>query len=343
MAGRPTLADVARAAGTSASTVDRALNGRKKVREATAQKVYLAAEEIGYHAAPLILRRLSADLPQCKMGFLLQKENQLFYLTFREEIEKAAARIPNVCARVEVIFASSQDPKEQANLILELGGRSQVVAATAVNSHQVTAAVKKLKNRDIPVFSLLNDFAPGVRQHYVGLNNLKIGRIAAWAIASTQSTPGKVAVFVGGHRWQGHELRETGFRSYFREHAQTFTVLDALVNLETRQVTYEATLDLLYRNPDLRGIFVAGGGMEGAIQALREMRKPEAVSLVVNELTETSTLALQEKYVTLVDATPLPKLCQGLLAEMAKSAVEGGAETLGQIFLQPDLFVPESI
>lgn len=343
MVDRPTIADVARAAGISASTVDRALNGREKVREETAQKVYRAAEQIGYHAAPLILQRLSADLPQCKMGFLLQKESQPFYLAFRDEIEKAAARLPNVRAQVEVFFAPSQDPKEQAKLILELGGRCQAVAATAVNSHEVTAAVKKLQIRDVPVFSLLNDFAQGLRQNYVGLNNLKIGRIAAWAIASTQSTPGKVAVFVGGHRWHGHELRETGFRSYFRENAQTFTVLDALVNLETRQVTYEATLDLLHRNPDLRGIFVAGGGMEGAIQALREMRQPEEVSLVVNELTEISTLALQEKYVTLVDATPLPKLCQELLSEMAKAVIEGRAEILGQIFLQPDLFVPESV
>lgn len=342
MVRRPTLIDVAQAAGLSPSTVDRALNGRVKVRDETAQKVYLAAEKIGYHAAPLILQRLSADLPQCKMGFLLQKENQPFYIAFRDEIEKAAAQLHNVRAQVEVIFASSQDPKEQAKLILELGGRSQVVAATAVNSHEVSAAVRKLLNREVQVFSLLNDFAQGLRQNYVGLNNLKIGRIAGWAIASTQ-VPGKVAVFVGGHRWQGHELRETGFRSYFRENAQTFSVLDALVNLETRQVTYEATLDLLHRNPDLRGIFVAGGGMEGAIQALRERRQPEEVSLVVNELTETSTLALQEKYVTLVDATPLPKLCRDLVAEMAKAVINGRAETPGQIFLQPDLFVPESV
>ncbi|PHR86549.1 MAG: LacI family transcriptional regulator [Blastopirellula sp.] len=343
MSRRPTIADVAQAAGMSISTVDRALNGREKVREETAQRIYLAAEKIGYYGASLIRQRLYADLPEFKFGFLLQKENQPFYLAFRDAIERAASRLPNVRAHVEIVFAPSQDPVEQAGLILELGFRSQVIAATAVNSHEITSAVSKLKDRKIPVFSLLNDFAQGVRQYYIGLNNVKIGRVAGWTIASTQPIPGKVAVFVGGHRWHGHELRETGFRSYFRENAQTFTVLDALVNLETRQVTYEATLDLLYRNQDLRGIFVAGGGMEGAIQAVREMRAPGDVSLVVNELTETSTLALQEKYVTLVDATPLPKLCESLLEKMVQAAIEGIDENLGQLFLQPDLFLPESI
>jgi LacI family transcriptional regulator, galactose operon repressor len=343
MANRPTISDVAKAAGLSASTVDRALNGREKVREETAQKVYLAAEKLGYHAAPLIKQRLVADLPQFKLGFLLQKENQAFYLSFRDEIERAAAQLHNVLAQVEIAFAPSQDPREHADMMRDLGSRNQVLAATAVNGHEVTAAVTELRKKNIPFFSLLNDFAQGVRQHYVGLNNLKIGRIAAWAIVSTTPIPGKVAVFVGGHRWHGHELRETGFRSYFREHAQMFTVLDALVNLETRQVTYEATLDLLHRNPDLKGIFVAGGGMEGAIQAVKEMRQPGEVSLVVNELTEISTIALREHYVTLIDATPLPKLCRDLVGGMVKSAIEGVSDTTGQIFLQPDIFVPESV
>jgi LacI family transcriptional regulator len=67
----------------------------------------------------------------------------------------------------------------------------------------------------------------------------------------------------GGYRWHGHELREAGFRSWFREFAPQFQMLDTLVNLETRQLTYEATLDLLNRQRSFRGMYVAGGGMEG--------------------------------------------------------------------------------
>ena len=73
-----------------------------------------------------------------------------------------------------------------------------------------------------------------------------------------------------GHADKMRMLRETGFQGYLRQHAPAFTLLDSMVNLDTRQVTYEATLDLLSRRPDLRGIYVAGGGMEGAIAALRE-------------------------------------------------------------------------
>ena len=131
--------------------------------------------------------------------------------------------------------------------------------------------------------------------------------------------PGKIAVFVGGNRWHGHELRETGFRSYCRDSAPGFTVLDTLVNLETRQITYEATLDLLHRHPDLAGIYVAGGGMEGAIAALRETRNPGKVALVVHELVSDSREGLSDHYVTMVISTPIEALCRTLVGNMIET------------------------
>lgn len=152
-----------------------------------------------------------------------------------------------------------------------------------------------------------------------------------------------LAAFVGGHRWQGHELREAGFRAYLREYAPGLMVLDALVNLETRALTYEATLALLARHPDLCGLYVAGGGMEGAIAALRETRAPGEVALVVNELTTESRAGLAEGWVTLVDATPLPALCRDLIALMIRAAQEGPGVAPSQHFLPPDLHLAESI
>lgn len=79
-------------------------------------------------------------------------------------------------------------------------------------------------------------------------------------IARGAKRPGKVAIFVGSHRFTGHELREVGFKSYFREHAPGFTVLDTFVNLETSEITHETTVNLLNEHPDLVGLYIAGGG-----------------------------------------------------------------------------------
>ena len=343
MAQRPTIHDVAREAGVSPATVDRVLNAREKVREETARRVYEAARRIGYHAAPLIGQRVQAELPRLRLGVVLHKERQAFYQNFRAELERAVAQATGVRASLSLSFSASQAPSEFATLMEEMAGRADVVAATAVTHPEVSDAVSRLNARGIPCYALLNDFAQGIRQNYLGLNNIKVGRIAAHLIAQTSRQPGKIAVFVGGYRWHGHELRETGFRSYFREYAPQFGILDTLVNLETRQLTYEATLDLLGRHPDLRGIYCAGGGMEGAIAALQELRQPGEVALVVNELTPESRSALINRHVSMVIGTPLQRLCADLINLAKEGMTNGLPPVTGQHFLQPDLYLPESV
>ena len=181
MRRRPTIHDVAREAGLSTATVDRVLNAREKVRESTARRVYDAARLVGYHAAPLIGQRVQADLPRLRLGVVLHKEKQAFYQTFKAELERAVASASGVCASVQIEFAPSQTPADFAALMEGFSGRVDAVAATAVTHPEVTEAVMRLNAKGIPCFALLNDFAQGVRQNYLGLNNIKIGRIAAWS------------------------------------------------------------------------------------------------------------------------------------------------------------------
>lgn len=344
MARRPTIADLARKAGVSVATVDRVLNGRHRVREETARRVYEAASEIGYHAAALIHQRITADLPRMDFGFVLQKETQPFYQAMARALEEAVAARRDIQGRAHIAFVRNQTPAEVCEAMRALAGRCDAIAATSLDHHLVTQTVEALRAEGTPVFSLLSDFAQGVRESYVGLNNMKVGRTAAWFIARTAPRPGKVAIFVGSHRWHGHELRETGFRSFFREYAPQFEILETLVNLETRQVTYEATLSLLSRHPDLAGFYVAGGGMEGAITALRETAaQAPRPSVVVNELTADSTLALQEGLLIAALSTRPSAMARALIGLMIGAAKSGPADPPGQLFLPMAIHVAESL
>ena len=343
MARRPTIAQVASEAGVSVATVDRVLNGRHRVREETARRVYEAASSIGYHAAGLIRQRLQQDLPHYRLGFVLQKPRQFFYQQFARDIQAAIDAATGFRGSHVIEFTQSQTPGDLARTLREVAARTQAVAMAGPDHPALTDVVRDLKDRGIPVFSLLSDFASGVREGYVGLNNRKVGRTAAWLIARTAKRPGKVAVFVGSHRFHGHELREIGFRTYFREHAPDFQVLDTLVNLETRQLTHEATLDLLQRHPDLAGFYVAGGGMEGAISALSEERLAGKLVAVCNELTPESRMALADHIVTAVIGTPLAPLCRELIALMVRAIETGAAEVPGQTFLPFDIYISENI
>jgi len=339
---RPTIADLAQAAGVSTATVDRVLNGRHSVREETVRRVHKAAEDIGYHATNVIRRRMLADRPELRLGLVLQKSRHQFYKDVLAVFEQQARA--NTQRRVEIVarFAETAQPKELAEILLSLKGRVDAVAATGLDHHLVTQAVQQLRGAGMPVYSLLSDFAQGVRDSYFGSNNLKVGRIAGWFISRLAPGPGKVALFIGGSRFHGHELRETGFRSYFRDAASEFHLLDTQINLETRQLTYEATVNLLTRHDDLVGLYVAGGGMEGAIEAVRELDAGSRLVLIVNELTTDSQAGLQERVVSIVLGTPVKQLAAELIGMVIATAEKGMSDIPGQRFFAPEIWTPES-
>jgi LacI family transcriptional regulator len=340
---RPTIADLARVSGVSAATVDRVLNGRHRVREETARRVYDAAQSIGYHAVGLIRQRVFEDLPQYKLAFLLQKPMQSFYQSFAKEIDIAARSVTTARIHAQIDFVQTSTPAAITEKLKTLALRNQAIALVGPDYPALTTAIEELKEKGIPVFSLLSDFAAGVREGYVGLNNRKVGRTAAWTVAKTAQRPGKVALFVGSHRFHGHELREIGFRSYLRENAPDFEVLDTLINLDAAEITHEATVNMLHSHPDLVGLYICGGGMEGAISAVREEGFGGKIVLIVNELTPESKAGLADNTVTMALGTPLPALCKDLMGLMINTIENGEAAVPGQFFLPFDIHITENI
>ncbi len=339
---RPTITDLAQSAGVSVATVDRVLNQRHPVREETTRRVLRAAEDIGFHATALIRQRLSPDAPQRTFGFVLQKQTHFFYQTLAAALREAVHATPGVRGHALIAFAAELTPAATTEKLAAIGADADVVAVVSVDHPSVNQTVEDLRRRGVPTFGLLTGLTTPDWAGYVGIDNRKAGRLAAWTIARTAKAPGEVGILVGSHRYLGHEMREIGFRSYFREHAPSFRVLDAVVNLEEPRIAYEATLDLLKKHPSLVGICVAGGGMEGVISALRDERRAGMLSVVVNELTPDTRAALTDDIVTLVIGTPVQALARRVVNSMLHAVDGGGNGTPIQTLLPFEIFTSEN-
>jgi LacI family transcriptional regulator len=342
MASRPTIADLAKAAGVSVATVDRVINGRYKVREETSRRVYEAASGIGFHGLAQ-LGRPAEGVQQYRLGFILPKPKNHFFQALATELEHAANAASGVQATAQIEFVQDDNPAQILETLRTVSNRNHAVAIAAPDYPMLAIAVAELKARNIPVFSMLSDFAPGIREGYIGVNNRKAGRTAAWMIAKIAQRPGKVAVFVGSYRLQGHELREIGFRSYFRENAPEFEVLNTLVDLEARQSTYDAVAELLSRHPDLTGLYITGGGMEGAIGAIRDAKRDRDLHVVVTERTPESRAALADGAILMVISTPLKSLSRELVGLMIGAVEHGAASVPGQTFIPFEMYVQENL
>jgi LacI family transcriptional regulator len=190
--------------------------------------------------------------------------------------------------------------------------------------------VEVLQARAVPVFALISRLAATRQVHYVGLDNWKVGRTAGWALAHICKGPGKLGILVGNHRYRCQEMNETGFGSYFREHAPDPTLLEPLSTFEATAVAQEMTEKLLRDHPDLSGLYVAGGGITGALAVLRGSGRAGKTVVVGYELMDVTREALLDGTMTLAIAHPLARLADEAIAGMIRAVGakgEGGSYT----------------
>jgi LacI family transcriptional regulator len=342
MSGRPTIADLAHAAGVSVATVDRVLNARHRVREPTAERVIRAAEAIGYHAAALLKNRLRTELPERTFAFLLQRPDA-FYTQFAVDLAAATRALSRVRGKPVVDFAPDLSPAVLAERLLRLGESAHAVAIVSVDHPRVSDAIAALRDRGVPTFAILTELGAEAAAPYIGRDNRKEGRTAAWLIGKAARGPGKVGIIVGSHRFLCQEIAEISFRAYFRENSPEFTLLEPLVNLEDPRIAYAATQDMIATHRNLVGLYICGGGTEGVIAGARDDPDARGLAIVCNELTPKSRAGLIDGVLTAVISTPTALLAERALAAMAGAIAEPQATIHSPVFVPFELYLPTNI
>jgi LacI family transcriptional regulator len=319
------------------------LNRRLPVRDVTVERVLDAAQAIGYHGATLLAERVRDAAPAATFGFLLLKRDDPFYRDFAAHLQQATRASRAVRGRAVIEFLDDLSPTTLVRTMLDLGTRVDALAIVSVDHPLVSEAITTLRSRAIATFAMLTDLTAEARAGYIGRDNRKEGRTAAWMIARTARGPGKVGIIIGSHRYLCQETAEISFRSYLREHAPAFRPLEPLVNLEDPRLARSATLDLVRHNPDLVAIYICGGGVDGVIDAAREAKVGGKVAIVCNEITATTRLGLIDGILTAVIATPLATLAQRSVEAMGRAIIGPPGDTPLQILVPFDLCIAENI
>ncbi|MDP2081077.1 LacI family DNA-binding transcriptional regulator [Pseudotabrizicola sp.] len=340
---RPTIPDLARAAGVSVSTVNRALNDPESVRPPTLSLVLSAAEQIGFYGLGTIEHAVRMTQESHRLGVLLQSKERTFYRVLGEAIAEAAQNHPH--GKIELIVEHLEDltPEKVAAHILSLGRRCESLAIVAPQHHFVADAIDTVLDLGVPVTSLIGPLSAKGNLSFVGLDNWKVGRTAAWAFNRMVRVPGKIGILVGSHRLRNQEMNESGFRSYFREHNTDFTLLEPLPTYESAVVAREHVEKLLTDHPDLCGLFISGGGVTGAIAALRAMPKRPDFVTVGYELFDATRSALIDGTISLLISHPIERFGRETIATLLKAKLSGSEGGAHRVTLDFDIYTPESV
>ena len=340
---RPTIADLAKAAGVSVSTVNRVLYEPESVREHTRTRVLAAAEEIGFYGLGTIKHAIKAPQMAHRLGVLLQRKERTFYRLLGEAITQAAQTYPGGGIELTLEFLEDLTPEKVATHILSLGSRCEAIAIVAPQHPIVADAIDSVLEQGVPVVSLIGPLTAKGNISFVGLDNWKVGRTAAWAFDRMVRVPGKIGILVGSHRLRNQEMNESGFRSYFREHNSGFTLLEPLPTYESAVVAREHVEKLLTEHPDMCGLYISGGGVTGAIAALRATPKRDDFVVVGYELFEDTRAALIDGTFSLLISHPIERFGSETITTLMKVKTAGPDAGVFRVTFGFDMYGPECI
>ena len=161
---RPTVDDVARAAGVSAQTVSNVLNARGRVGQDTRQRVRAAIQDLDYHrnAGAITLRTQRSGRIACPIPPAELSPTNMIMLEFMQALTSAAGRRGQ-----HLVLAASDDGLRDIRELMDSGAVDAVVLAS-VAAHDPRVAL--LAERGIP-FATFGRTDPDLPQSWVEVDN----------------------------------------------------------------------------------------------------------------------------------------------------------------------------
>lgn len=342
---RPTISDLANRSGVSVSTINRLLHATGTVRQDTAERIIAAAEEIGFYGIGAIKERSRSALPRYRLGFLLQQSHRQLYRKIEAAIRAAADRRTDVVIELTILFEDDLSPEAIAGNLLTIGEQCDVVSVIAADHPIIGQAIETLRAKGVPTIAYITDQSASARAGFVGTDNWKLGRTAAWFVTKLTGKSGLVMPFIGNHRYQCQDIAEASFRSYIREHAPNMTVGDAVPTQEEPENAYRLVRDLIAQHPDLVGIFVGGGGISGVLRAVRELpvEKREGICIVCRDIGDETRKGLSEGLISAALCHPLERVSTELIEVMIERVGQTSSPSIMQRIVPFETVTPESV
>ena len=312
---RPTIRDVAAAAGVSRGTVSRVINGGHWVSPDSLAAVEEAIRTTGYsanqHARSLVTGRSNS------VAFLLTEPQHLlfedpnFSILLRGAAQALAAR------RMPLLLMVAGTPDEQKQVSSYVGA-GHVDGVLAISSHSGNPLLDALVRQGIPMISCGIPLGFEGSLGYVAADDLGGGRRMTRHLLDIGRT--RIATITGPLDTPGGRLRLEGYRDELGSLYDESLVAHADYS---RDGGAAGMRTLLERRPDLDAVFVGSDLMAaGALQVLREAGRRVPQDVAVGGFDDSGLAATLDPPLTTM-RQPLERIA-GEMVRLLIELVEGG-------------------
>lgn len=281
----PTIAQIAQAAHVGTATVDRVLNGRDRVREATRAKVMDALARLTRGAT-------APDTPDHPTIMFLSDSGISFNASLQQAVSRCDEAHPRTDIRFEGVHTADFEAPVFAKMIERAAEKADGIVIVAREDLMINRALRAVSKR-IPIVCVTTDLPNSGRVAYVGNDQTSAGSAAAHLMGRlVGDKAGKVLIVISAP-YRVQEERELGFRRVLRSDFTHLEIDDRVNSNDDADYSYRNVMQYLRTHGAPLGVYNVAGGNLGIGRALEASGLAGKTVFIGHELNANSRTLLE--------------------------------------------------
>ena len=292
-----TLKQIAEIANVSRGTVDRVVHGRYGVDPKTRARVLAVMQELDYkpNAMAQALRGMQNAF---RIGAIVPSEANPFYIDINSGIDEASKMAATYGMEVIKLTMDHVTVDDQIGCIDRLVSMNVCgIMLVPIDDQRIRKRINSLPE-SIPVITFNGDISGTKRMCFVGNDHIMAGRTAGQLMSMVAREPGKMALMISQMDFLAHIERIRGFCQVFDEERRSdIEMIGPYMTYESEEKAYDIVKDLVHREKDLVGVYIAGGGQQSAARALAQSGQAGRIHMICHDTLPDTIRYVKERVV----------------------------------------------
>lgn len=288
-----TIKQIAELANVSRGTVDKVLNNRPGIKDETKQKILQIAEELHYQPNFLGKALVQSKEPT-KLGIILTPDYNPYIQAMLSGIRQAKEEFAPFNLNISVKMLTTLEPAELVNLLNDMSKDGyDGIAVFPIDDTQVKSKINQLGEQGVIIVTF-NSRIDGIRQLcFLGQDHTKGGAAAAGLMGRILPDGGDIGVIISSYHLSCHQCRLDGFRAKLAGRFPGLHIAEVRENQDHKEDAFKITLEYCNKYPNLKGIYITGGGISGVGHALEIAGMAGKLRVVCHDLLPDTITLLQ--------------------------------------------------
>ncbi|MGN1348567.1 MAG: LacI family DNA-binding transcriptional regulator [Acutalibacteraceae bacterium] len=264
-----TVKEIARLAGVSRGTVDRALKNRGGISEKTKKRILEIAEQYDYKPN-IIGKALVYSGKPIHISVILNSIGNPFFDDVKAGIFAAAEEFESYGFKITLSEFKGYDAENLMSLLDNLPDDVSNIILTPIWDRRIEEKLRSLNER-IKNIIMLSGAVEGLENAvYVGCDYLKSGRIAGRITGLISGGKANLFIINGSSQHRGHGQRVDGITDILKKDYPSIRLLGVAESNDDDETAYREMKKAFHEHPEIDYVYITAGGVNGTLKAVRE-------------------------------------------------------------------------